>query len=278
MRKFHPASAGFFLASNSAATAAKLPTSSFEELRIAGLTGVDVELEIAGPGSRSHAFLIDWQIRVVFALGWLALAAFARRHLDVPWVTRAKFSYLGVAPALAIYLLYHPLLEVCMQGRTPGKRRAGVRLVTRSGGTPGVGALLIRNVFRLIDCLPSFYLVGLLCCFLTQQRVRIGDLAAGTLLVVDARQRLPTSALNAVAQGELTPAAAELIEELLERWDALDATHRATLARTLLARVDGSSGSPAAAGVAAAMAAADDGSDFQLRERLRSALAVRTGA
>ncbi len=120
--------------------------------------------------------------------------------------------------------------------------------------------------------------MGLLCCFLTQQRVRIGDLAAGTLLVVDARQRLPTSALNAVAQGELTPAAAELIEELLERWDALDATHRATLARTLLARVDGSSGSPAAAGVAAAMAAADDGSDFQLRERLRSALAVRTGA
>ena len=42
-----------------------------------------------------------------------------------------------------------------MRGRTPGKRIAGVRLVTREGDIPGVGALLLRNVFRLLDSLPA---------------------------------------------------------------------------------------------------------------------------
>ena len=48
-----------------------------------------------------------------------------------------------------------------MRGRTPGKRMAGVRIVARDGGAPSVGALLVRNVFRLIDSLPLLYGVGL---------------------------------------------------------------------------------------------------------------------
>jgi len=46
---------------------------SEERLRIVGLTGVDVELTIAGPGSRSYAFLIDWQLRVLIALAWFCV-------------------------------------------------------------------------------------------------------------------------------------------------------------------------------------------------------------
>src|SRR6185437_14966824 len=125
-----------------------------EQLRIAGLTGVDVGLEIAGPGSRSYAFIIDWQIRVLVALAWFAIVLFLVRIEAV----RVRLGYVGGLLALALYLLYHPVLEVLMQGRTPGMRRAGVRLVTRSGGTPGIGALLIRNAFRLLDMLPALYL------------------------------------------------------------------------------------------------------------------------
>src|SRR6185437_10103775 len=83
------------------------------------------------------------------------------------------------------YFLYHPVLEVTMRGRTPGKRMAGVRIVTAEGDMAGIGALMMRNLFRLIDSLPMFYLVGLVCCFVTQQRVRFGDIAAGTVLVLD---------------------------------------------------------------------------------------------
>jgi uncharacterized RDD family membrane protein YckC len=237
-----------------------------ERLRIAGLTGVDVGLEIAGPGSRSHAFFTDWCIRVLLALGWVGIILFLRDTGASAFLGHAKLAYIAGLPALALYLLYHPVLEVAMRGRTPGKRSAGLRLVTRSGGTPGSGALLIRNVFRLIDCLPSLYLVGLMCCFITRQRVRIGDLAAGTLLVVDAQQPLPAAALQAVAQGTLTPQAAELIEELLERWLSLVPAQRSALARDLLARVAEHDDN-----------AADPGQsdDWQLRERLRRVLASR---
>src|ERR687898_887618 len=62
---------------------------------------------------------------------------------------------------------------------------AGVRLVTHSGGTPLIGAYLIRNVFRLIDSFPVFYGLGLILTMLTRNHVRVGDLAAGTLLVYD---------------------------------------------------------------------------------------------
>src|SRR3984957_16142062 len=72
-----------------------------------------------------------------------------------------------------------------MQGRTPGKRMAGVRVLSRDGGPPSTVALLLRNLFRLIDSLPATYLLGLMTCFLTANRVRIGDMAAGTLLVLD---------------------------------------------------------------------------------------------
>ena len=254
MRKFHPAQAGFFLPPNNA-----LPATAADELRIAGLTGVDVGLQIAGPGSRSYAFVEDWLIRVLLALAWFSVVLFLVRAEGVD----AKLAYLGGLPALAIYLLYHPLVEVLTHGRTPGMRHAGVRLVTRSGGTPGIGALLIRNVFRLIDMLPALYLLGLICCLVTRERVRIGDMAAGTLLVLDSPGRLPSSALAAVARGGLTPEAAELIEDLLERWDALDPEQRITLAHSVLARMK----------VPVSNSGGGSGADaWQLREQLRRLL------
>ncbi|HLK70406.1 MAG TPA: RDD family protein [Steroidobacteraceae bacterium] len=254
-------------ASSAAAPADSGPraSSDVERLRIAGLTGVDLGLEIAGPGSRSYAFIVDWHIRVLLALAWFGTVVFLNRTGVWPGV---RIAYLGGLPALAIYLLYQPLIELVMRGRTPGKRQAGVRLVTRSGGTPGIAALLIRNVFRLIDMLPGFYVLGLVCCFVTRERVRIGDLAAGTLLVVDdIQRRLPTSALAAVAHGTLTPPVAELIEDLLERWDTLDPQHRITLARGVLAGI----GAPAAERAHSARSESQ-----RLREQLRGLLAQRS--
>jgi hypothetical protein len=124
-----------------------------------------------------------------------------------------------------------------MRGRTPGKRMAGVRLVTREGDIPGAGALVLRNLFRLIDSMPFIYLVGLITVVLTEQHVRIGDLAAGTLLVVDEDSGAAAFASSAARSG-LTPQAADLIQELLDRWPALDEQTRGTIARTLLARIE----------------------------------------
>jgi uncharacterized RDD family membrane protein YckC len=223
-------------------------------------------LEIAGPGSRSYAFIIDWQYRALLALGWFCGAWLLVRVIalgsDVAIARMQWFA--AVTPALAIYLLYHPVLELLMRGRTPGKRQAGVRIVTRAGATPDSAALLVRNVLRLLDSLPIFYVVGLVSCFITAQRVRIGDLAAGTVLVLDhdsaARSRVqlaPTGAHN-----DLAPALAQLIRDVLERWPSLEVEKRDELARSILARAD-------TAASAAQLAAL---SDAELLQRLRRLL------
>src|SRR3954469_23396349 len=156
------------------------------DLAVDSVTGVDVALPVAGPGARSFAFLIDWLIRTVLSVAWDVVAALLHNgdwSLVAPLVPAANWFVLVVAPAGAIYFLYHPVWEVVTRGLTPGKRMAGVRIVSRDGGAPGVGSILTRSVFRLVDSFPVAYALGLITTMFTRNSVRIGDLAAGTLLV-----------------------------------------------------------------------------------------------
>jgi uncharacterized RDD family membrane protein YckC len=216
-----------------------------EHIIISGATGVDLELPVAGPGSRSYAFVIDWHIRVLVALAWLAAAMFivngGLTWRSVPGKSGAAAAFLVVLPAIAIYVLYHPLFEIFMRGQTPGKRSAGVRIVTRDGGIPSVGAIMIRNVFRLIDSLPAFYAVGLVTTFISAQRLRIGDMAAGTLLVVD--QGVTPKLFFGIGAAD-NPTDADLITtdlaaQIVERWPALAIEKRDAIARSLLRRIGG---------------------------------------
>jgi uncharacterized RDD family membrane protein YckC len=204
-----------------------------EQLHITGLTGVELNLPIAGPGSRSYAFVIDWHIRVLLSLAWMLSVWALLRILNIPAIN----SLIGW-PALAIYLLYHPVLEILMQGRTPGKRTAGVRLVTQRGGQPSVSAILIRNVFRLLDAAPAFYMIGLTSCMFTRDRVRVGDLAAGTVLVLENAKaaRVLEIMPGLATHSGLDPRLVELIQDLLDRWPSLSAERRVALARALLTR------------------------------------------
>src|SRR5687767_4271649 len=137
------------------------------QVTLQSITGVDVELRIAGAGSRSYAFVIDWHIRFVLALAWLVVGSllYAGRIalVDDAWTSLERDYLLAVLlPMAIIFFGYHPILEFAMRGSTPGKRMAGVRIVTRTGDIPGPGALLLRNVFRLIDSMPfGIYVVGL---------------------------------------------------------------------------------------------------------------------
>lgn len=241
------------------------------ELAIDSVTGVDVALPIVGAGGRSYAFIIDWHIRFVVALAWWLVATYLLTGGFGTFGTGVaggdgagngdsgygSYFLVAVLPALAIYFLYHPVLEIAMHGRTPGKRVAGVRIVTREGATPGVGAILIRNIFRLVDSLPTFYCVGLAVTLVSAQHVRIGDLAAGTLLVYD-RERKPGSSPETftVSSTGVDPRTAELIDELLGRWSELEPPARMALGHRILQRVD-----PSAAQISDPTA---------MKERLRS--------
>lgn len=210
------------------------------QVTLQSITGVDVELRIAGVGSRSFAFVIDWHIRLILALAWgLTGTLLSFGALSIAGGAPGPgYLFLVVLPALAIYFLYHPILEIAMHGSTPGKRMAGVRIVTRTGDIPSAGALLVRNLFRLLDSMPFAYLIGLTTAVFTAQHVRIGDLAAGTLLILDSKEHDKSLARLVSVNRSLDPRVADLIHELLERWTQLEEPTRLELARSLLARAD----------------------------------------
>ncbi len=234
-----------------------------DKLIVQAADAVEVELPIAGIGSRSYAFLIDWHIRFLLSLAWLVLIAVLLGLMSPledffsPLLRAGKSAlYAGLLPAAAIYFLYHPLLEIVMQGRTPGKRMAGIRIVTERALTPDPGALLIRNVFRLVDSLPAFYVLGLAVAMFTARQVRIGDLAAGTLLVYDTGKRsLDLDGVIGSTSSRLSQNDRELLDDLLERWRGLDAPLRRGLGEKFLAHI----GEPVAHG----------GTEAELRKQLR---------
>ena len=216
-----------------------------DSLVVDSVTGVDVSLAVAGAGARSFAFLIDLLIRSVLVTAWYVVATLLYNRkwsLATPDDPDGTWYLYVALPATLIYLLYHTVLELAMRGRTPGKRMAGIRIVARNGSAPTVAAQLVRNVFRLIDSFPVGYGVGLFTCLVTRDHVRIGDLAAGTLMIYEnhntlgARGLLPSS-----AHGQrLDVTTSELVDELLERWSTLDSSARTRLARSLLERATGS--------------------------------------
>jgi len=220
-------------------------------LSVYTVTGIDVSLALAGPGARSFAFIIDWHIRLVLALAWYVLATVLDNGsltLQPPPGHEQAWFLSAVLPALIIYFLYHPFVELAMRGRTPGKRSVGIRIVTRVGGAPGAVALLVRNVFRLIDSLPLLYGVGLTLMVLTRESLRCGDMAAGTIVVYE-RAAADTELVEDAARrvGTLDSVGAEIAADLLQRWTDLEPEARVRLARALLLRYLGANADLSAA-------------------------------
>ncbi len=218
--------------------------SPFGQLQLQSPEAIDLKMDIAGIGARSHAFIIDWHIRVLLAIAWLlalGIAFFSLKGLS-QYVWKDASStvlYIWLIPAAAIYFLYHPILEIVMSGRTPGKRMAGVRLVTLNGLTPGSSALLLRNIFRLLDCLPGFYILGLATVALTRNQVRIGDIAAGLVMVYDSEvsqkelKQISTLAINS----HLSQNDQALLLDLLKRWKQLQIDMRIRLGEQFLNKI-----------------------------------------
>ncbi len=215
-----------------------------DSLVVDSVTGVDVSLEIAGTGARSLAFLIDLLIRTILVTAWYVVATLiynGKLSLQTPDDPDGTWYLYVATPATIIYVLYHTVLEIAMRGRTPGKRMAGIRIVARDGSPPGIAAQLVRNVFRIVDSFPLGYGVGLFTCLLTRDHVRVGDLAAGTLMIYENRNTLATRSLRFPAnQARVDIAAVELLGELLERWSTLEPDARVRLARSLIQRLTGS--------------------------------------
>jgi len=135
--------------------------------------GCRIELRVAGPVSRARAWLLDFAIRAgVYLLAGQALIFFGGIGAGAFFVI-----------VFALEWLYPTVFEARFQGATPGKRACKLA-VLRDDGTPlDWGASFIRNTVRVVDFLPFFYAVGIVTMFCTRDGKRLGDLAAGTVVV-----------------------------------------------------------------------------------------------
>ena len=152
---------------------------------------IAIEYDLAGLGSRFVALLLDTLIQllasmVLFLLLWLAVSAFAAETPE----DEGMLAAIAVIGILLINLGYYLFFETLWSGQTPGKRAVGIRVV-RDQGTP-ISFLdaAIRNLVRLVDMLP-FYSFGLVCAFISRKRKRLGDYAAGTIVVRERSAPLP---------------------------------------------------------------------------------------
>lgn len=147
---------------------------------IATPEGVDLEIVLAGLGSRFLARLLDTaiQVAVIIALV-LAAAAFTSSFDGSDGWTAAILTAL----VFVVMFGYDLLFEALGSGRTPGKRAAGIRVVGLRGEPVDFLSAALRNLFRLVDFLPVFYFVAIVMVLTTEQHQRLGDLAAGTLVV-----------------------------------------------------------------------------------------------
>lgn len=145
--------------------------------------GIELSLSLAGPIPRGGAWALDLLIRggLMFALVW-ALA----------WMQAIGSAILLIAWFM-INWWYPVLFEVLAHGATPGKRAAGIKVLMQDGTPINWSASIVRNLIRQIDFLPLFYSTGLIAMFCNGRFQRLGDLAAGTL-VVRTRRDLTTHA------------------------------------------------------------------------------------
>jgi uncharacterized RDD family membrane protein YckC len=136
--------------------------------------GVDIALHAAGPLARLCAWMIDFCIR-----GGVTLA------VGVPLLMLGEFgSGLFMILFFALEWSYPVLFEVLRQGKTPGKSVLGLRVIKEDATPVDWNAATVRNLLRAADVLP-FFGFGLIAMLATRGFRRLGDLAAGTLVVYD---------------------------------------------------------------------------------------------
>lgn len=147
--------------------------------------GCVLVLRLAGPVARARAWLVDLGIRLfLYLVGGTVLGT-----LDV----------LGAGLALLfVFLLewgYPVAFEIWREGQTPGKRLCGLAVVHVDGTPVRARAAIVRNVMRAVDFLPVGYMVGLVTMIVAGGGRRLGDLAAGTLVVhTDGRREVEARA------------------------------------------------------------------------------------
>jgi len=161
------------------------PPDASDDLVIPTPERVAFQYEIAGIGSRFLAQILDSLVITVILIAITILAALLGGVFGSGELALLIEIILGFI-LLAGYFL---VSEAAWNGQTLGKRAARLRVVGDHGEPLTLGQAAIRNLVRIVDFLPVFYAIGMLTLFINGRGKRLGDFAAGTLVVRD-RERV----------------------------------------------------------------------------------------
>ena len=149
--------------------------------------GVELELVLAGLGSRLVATLVDFLAKAGILLALWIIAGAVDGDSGGGFLVAVI-----IIGSFLVWSGYDLAFETLASGRTPGKRAAGLRVVRLGGEPVGFMASAVRNLLRLIDMQPGIlYAVGAVTILFSRRNQRLGDLAAGTLVVRERRAPLP---------------------------------------------------------------------------------------
>ncbi len=193
--------------------------------------------DVAGIGTRFTAGLIDFMLLFPLLCG-AGCVAVAVSNLAADHLKPEDFMTLGLVTAgiqSMVIFGYYLVLETLWSGKTVGKHWMRIRVVSATGGAAPVSALFLRNIVRVADQFPFAHILGGFVMFANGRAQRLGDLAAGTIVV---RERKPVAqaAVTASADG-LSAEEAALVRTFLARNPELDPLVRTDLARRVVARI-----------------------------------------
>ncbi len=188
--------------------------------------GIELNLRVAGPVARTLAWSVDSLIR--YGALWGLLMA-------LTLLGGGGFGVWLIALFLAEWL-YPALFEVYAGGATPGKKALGLKVIHANGTPVDWPAALIRNLLRAVDFLPLLYGFGLVAMLGNRDFQRLGDLAAGTVVIYrdppETAPQLPPGPASP-PPFPLSPAEQQLLIDYAERSATLNPDRQAELAELL---------------------------------------------
>ena len=163
-----------------------------EDLAILSSENVSFSLETAGLGSRLAALSVDTAIQMLVVIAGLIAVAGLEYYLGLSNYIPPFWESVGEAILIILGFLlffgYYFFFEWRWDGQTPGKRYFGLRVTMADGLPLTLWPAMIRNIVRVVDFLPLFYGFGAILCLSNNLNQRGGDLAAGTIVVVEGKR------------------------------------------------------------------------------------------
>jgi uncharacterized RDD family membrane protein YckC len=216
-----------------------------DRLTIETPEGVDLQVTLAGLGSRAGAAAIDTVILgVIFVIVVIAIVLVG--FGDVSDDVLVLLLGIGALIIFIIFFGYYLLFETLNSGRTPGKSALGIRVIRLDGTPLGFGAVAIRTLLRVVDSLPVLNAAGILTILATPRNQRIGDLAAGTVVVRESQPSVPPTELEGshILAGKpawdtsgLGDEEIALVRRFVERRSSLSPTNREQLAASIAGKL-----------------------------------------